>query len=274
VPVNPSTNRVIRRGKYYINESHVHTTSFANDPEFPISSSSVEEMLGKERVSVSVIAKDSPTLSDGVSVGEGETEEHLAHWARFREQNVLLAGGGSFFNALLAARFGFKNSNRYDVNLERPICFVSGTTFTENVERIREYSSLVSYMPDNIFSAASGDVLDYAPWLKEAIKILNVHEKVIIAIKSNENKKSDPNLLREKTAELVRRIIGEVRIGELLIEGGATAYSIIEKMGWHSFIPTEEIEQGIVRMKVTGESNLHLTIKPGSYKWPVQWKFN
>jgi hypothetical protein len=59
-----------------------------------------------------------------------------------------------------------------------------------------------------------------------------------------------------------------------LIEGGTTAYSIIKKIRWQSFTPTEELQQGIVRMQVEGINDCHLTIKPGSYDWPTEWNFN
>ena len=69
-------------------------------------------------------------------------------------------------------------------------------------------------------------------------------------------------------------ILKKIRLKEILIEGGSTAYSIIKKAGWQSFTPTEELQQGIVRMQVEGVSDLHLTIKPGSYDWPSEWNFN
>jgi uncharacterized protein YgbK (DUF1537 family) len=65
-----------------------------------------------------------------------------------------------------------------------------------------------------------------------------------------------------------------MKIEELLIEGGATAYSIIKKINYRSFIPTEELQPGVVRMRVEGTEDLHLTIKPGSYHWPAEWNFN
>ena len=60
----------------------------------------------------------------------------------------------------------------------------------------------------------------------------------------------------------------------MLIEGGSTAHSVIQKLGWQSFTPIEELAQGIVRMKVEGRDDLHLTLKPGSYEWPAAWKLD
>ena len=60
-------------------------------------------------------------------------------------------------------------------------------------------------------------------------------------------------------------------VKDLLIEGGATAYAVVSELGFTAFQPTEELQQGVVRMKVMGVEGLHLTIKPGSYAWPREW---
>ena len=129
-------------------------------------------------------------------------------------------------------------------------------------------------MPAEIFSASTFEAALYDDWLQQAINILEEYNKVIIAIDNRENKKADPQLLANKLAELVKRLVDKTYLADLLIEGGATAYSIVKKIGWHSFLPIEEMDQGIVRMKVVEQPGLHLTIKPGSYEWPTQWNFN
>ena len=154
------------------------------------------------------------------------------------------------------------------------LCLVSGTTFSKNVDRIRKYEDLVSYMPAEIFSATSVNTILYDQWLDQALRILKKNNRVIIAIDNSEIKRVDPQLLGEKLAELVSRLIAASNIADLLIEGGATAYSIVRKIGWHSFVPTEELDQGIVRMQVADKPGLHLIIKPGSYDWPSEWNFN
>jgi uncharacterized protein YgbK (DUF1537 family) len=69
-------------------------------------------------------------------------------------------------------------------------------------------------------------------------------------------------------AQLVFEVSKEVEINELLIDGGATVYSIAEKMGMQKFFPVQELAPGVVRMKIEGKENLFVTIKPGSYLWP------
>jgi len=275
VPVNPALGRVIRQGQYYVNDQPVHETSFSYDPEFPITSSAVREMLGEENIPAQVIEYKKSNSWVGIAVGEASTIEDLKKWANANDGFMLLAGGGSFFNALLAAKYmESSEGTRGRFQLSAPLLFVSGTTYQRNVERIKGYSPVVSYMPDHIFSASGNAKIDLSIWADEVLHKLNKHKLAIIAIDNSQNKKGDADLLRERISEVSKMVFEKINIGELLIEGGSVAYAIVQKLGWKSFIPTEELEQGIVRMQVVGESNIHLTIKPGSYEWPEEWNFS
>lgn len=129
-------------------------------------------------------------------------------------------------------------------------------------------------MPQNIFNNGELQDSEFEKWQNDILEKLSKHNKAIIAVDNSTNQKADPNLLREKKATIAERILQKIKLKEILIEGGSTAYSIIQKTGWQSFIPTEELQQGIVRMQVEGINDLHLTIKPGSYQWPPEWNFN
>ena len=268
VPVNPSSGRIIRDGNYYINNRLVHETSFSIDPEFPISSSRLQEMLGVNEVNLSIKKRNENLALKGITVGEAEINQDLEAWANQNDGSLLLAGGGSFFNALLQVTYKQqRKEKKVPVKFSMLLCLVSGTTFSK-------YEDLVSYMPAEIFSATSVNTILYDQWLDQALRILKKNNRVIIAIDNSEIKRVDPQLLGEKLAELVSRLIAASNIADLLIEGGATAYSIVRKIGWHSFVPTEELDQGIVRMQVADKPGLHLIIKPGSYDWPSEWNFN
>jgi uncharacterized protein YgbK (DUF1537 family) len=274
VPVNPSLGRIISDGKYFVNGEPIHQTSFANDPEFPITSSNVLDMLGNENIPVNVIQHDDSVNENVVSVGEAKTNEDVLAWANKVDEKTLPAGGGSFFNALLSGKYQLRNESKRQVNLSSPLLLISGTTFQKNVQRIKEYSHLVSYMPENIFNNQQIQDSDFENWQKDILEKLSKHKKAIIAVDNSLNQKGDSNLLREKKSKIAQLILNKIKIKEVLIEGGSTAYSIIKKIGWQSFTPTEELQQGIVRMQVEGVNDLHLTIKPGSYTWPPEWNFN
>jgi uncharacterized protein YgbK (DUF1537 family) len=68
--------------------------------------------------------------------------------------------------------------------------------------------------------------------------------------------------------EVVAELVKNCPVQELLIEGGATAYSVLNYLKWKTLIPEQELEPGVVRMRVGRKPSLFLTIKPGSYSWP------
>jgi uncharacterized protein YgbK (DUF1537 family) len=195
-------------------------------------------------------------------------------WSNKVDEKTLTAGGASFFNALLSMKYQLRNESKKPVDLSWPLLLISGTTFQKNVQRIKAYSQLVSYMPANIFNEKEINDSAFQKWNEDILEKFSKHNKAIIAVDNSTNKKTDSNLLREKKAKIAELILKKIKLKEILIEGGSTAYSTIKKIGWKSFTPTEELQQGIVRMQVEGVNDLHLTIKPGSYDWPPEWNFN
>jgi uncharacterized protein YgbK (DUF1537 family) len=74
-------------------------------------------------------------------------------------------------------------------------------------------------------------------------------------------------------AKEIAPILQAATPAELIIEGGSTAYSILQQMGWSRFIPEQELAQGVVRMSVPEAPGLHITVKPGSYAWPASIRY-
>jgi len=268
VPVNPSLGRAIRKGHYFIHDQLVHETSFSSDPEFPIVDSRVEQMLGSAE-KIKVLPKQSPIPEKGICIGEAGTDEDVADWAGQVDETIFPAGGASFFNALLARRFQNKMTDT-NLQLSSPLLLVSGTTYKKSVDRIRKFGNLVSYMPSGIFKNTSRD---FEAWRDEIISILSLYNKAIVAVGNNEGGAGDPGTIRSHIADVIQLVSGKIEFRELVIEGGSTAYSILNKLGWRSFIPTEELAQGMVRMKVKEKDKTYITIKPGSYEWSSQWNF-
>ena len=66
-------------------------------------------------------------------------------------------------------------------------------------------------------------------------------------------------------ARISHALVGCHRPAELVIEGGATAFAILNRLGWNSFTITEEIAPGVIRMQA--DNGTHVTMKPGSYPW-------
>ena len=271
IPANPLLGRTIKKGQYFLKGQPIHEGDFATDPEFPIHSSRIEDLLGTGKTSVHVISKKE-ALPTGVSVGDAETDKDITAWTNFQHEPVLLAGAASFFAALLNTKFPIIKKHN-DLKLSTPILLVSGTTYQKNVDRRKDLQHLVSYMPSSLLSKTTIDQKNIDKWANETLGILATYGNAMITIGKNEDLTKEPRLLKEKLAAVVNRIMDQTEIKELLIEGGSTAFSIIQELGLSSFTPTEELSQGVVRMKAEGEEPLHLTIKPGSYDWPQEWHF-
>ena len=272
VPVNPSIGRTISNGHYYVGNEPAHQTGFASDPEFPVQSSDVKKMLGDNNV---ILLQPGGILPDaGNIVGEASTDADIKVWAGYCTAAVLFAGGASFFRALLKAS-GVEETEQEssDFTPPSPMLFVSGTTYRKSIERLRSQQSVVSWMPGAIYSADRINATDISSWSKEVLDVVSKKGMAMMAIGEHEVK-GNAGHLREVLTETVRTVVKEAGIRELVVEGGSTAFSIIEKLQWFSFVPTQELQQGVVRMRLKGPGNIHLTIKPGSYDWPALWRFN
>ncbi|HEY4287578.1 MAG TPA: four-carbon acid sugar kinase family protein [Puia sp.] len=224
VPANPALGRVIRDGHYFVNGVPVHETAFAKDPEFPVRSSNVQEMLGRG------------SSGSGIIVGEAESVDDLWDWAGRAEPGMLLAGAAGFFSAILDRR-------------RLPVLYVSGTTFDssrEGVRRLYEDGGPVLYMPVD---------------MNRAVELLS-RGKLVVA----EGGGMSALELRTRMGRVIAQLLEQVKVGELVIEGGSTAYAILKEAGLSRFVPEQELAQGVIRMRVLG--GMLVTVKPGSYQWP------
>lgn len=268
VPANPVLGRTVKNGHYFVNDQPVHQTDFATDPEFPVKTSAVKEMLGN----AAEVATAGAELSEGLFIGEAETVSDVEAWANRKHEGVLLGGAASFFSALLNARYAEVETKR-SVTLLRPLLLVSGTTFRKSIEQRAAFSPLVSEMPKELFRHSSVEPALAEEWAAEIKAKLNGYGQAIAAVGTGDGAKADPLLLREKVSRALTLVLRQAPVAELLIEGGSTAYAAIQALGISRFTPVNELAQGVVRMKVEGARNLHLTIKPGSYPWPDEWNF-
>jgi uncharacterized protein YgbK (DUF1537 family) len=74
-------------------------------------------------------------------------------------------------------------------------------------------------------------------------------------------------------AGLVNNVLQRGVVKELFVEGGATAWAVVNASGLTQFFPVEEVGAGVVRM-YTSDAELCITVKPGSYPWPsTMWNF-
>lgn len=257
MPANPSLGRTILNGEYFVNGIKIAGTAFANDPEFPVRTSSIKSMLNDE---VGVL-KPTDQFENGIVVGEVSRFEDYEDWVTKSDQQTMLVGAGDFFTALLDKYLSPKPQRDFEMQL--PHLYVSGTAFSERREAIKELNC-VSWLPTIINEA----------WLKKTGEIIKKNGKAVLAI--DESKDSSQSL-RTRMAKAVKEIVEGEKIKEIFIEGGSTAGAILKELNIKTLEPTDEPGRGVVRLrslytssKQVKPSHLFITVKPGSYELPKQ----
>ncbi len=276
LPENPSKGRIVREGVYYINETPLHETQFAFDPEFPATTSVVTERLpGVQRL---IYPIDSPFVpKEGVPpiyIADAELDIHITlQLALSADPQVLLAGGADLFTTFI--RVMSKNVKKYGTTSLLPFAglqsgnalIVCGSTQSSSLSEqdyVRKHGICTKQMPEAVFNGTSSA----EDWMTELKAEYAASRAMILTIGyPSKGGKEFALRLRNTLSEAVSALVGEACPEELVIEGGATAFAILKALGWSRFRLTDEVAPGVVRMQWTGGENVHVTLKPGSYPW-------
>lgn len=280
VAANPALGRTIENGRYYLHGKPVHESSFSQDPDFAISSSTILDMLRSNGGPVHVKRANEALPETGIVVGEATQNADLQAWAARMDNTTLIAGASGFFTAMLDKMLAGKPAAKSVIKPERlPFSlFVCGTTFSNSrntIKAIKAAGGPVCYMPDEIIRSVYSGTYSYVKWANEVVALVKEHGKAIVAIHEDATKGTavGANQLKEKMAGLVNEVLQRSMVQELIVEGGATAWALISQSNLTRFYPVEEMAPGVVRMQ-TNDPNLFITVKPGSYQWPVGlWNF-
>jgi uncharacterized protein YgbK (DUF1537 family) len=266
IPENPSMGRIISEGQYFVNGKLLSETAFAHDPEFPRKTADVVVMLAGHGADIHVLHYADALPATGIIVGEATSMEDLEQWASRIDQGMMLAGGGDFFQAILEQRYGTVLPAVLS-SPGQPFLYISGTGFQSSVDYIQALaieSDLVHYIDESILGG-----IGIENWMSHCSKAINENKRAVIAF--------DPSLqhqhsysalfLRKKMAAIIYAFLSSTPVGEILIEGGSTAKSILDEMNLPFWIPDAVIGRGVVRLQ---DSHQHytITVKPGSYPLP------
>ncbi len=247
LPANPSLQRTISKGEYFINGKKITETDFVHDPEFPISNASVKSML--QDATVQVLKHDDWLPVEGIVIGEARSTTDVEAWAELMDDSWMLVGAGDFYTALLQRDYAIQQQQKSE--LQSPHLYVCGTAFKERKEFIKQ-ANCCSCLPDNITEE----------WLEQTGDMIKQQSKVIIAIDESNQSALE---LRTSMAKAVKEIVARENIKEIFIEGGSTATAVLAELNIKKLTPVNELSRGVVRMKA-GE--LFITVKPGSYQLP------
>lgn len=278
VPANPAMNRTIVDGVYYINKIPLMDSNFFGDDFDKGTTSNVLDMIGVAYRDQSFsISLGQQLPQKGFFIGNTPTNEDLMGWANVIDDTMLPAGGASFFNAILSKIKKERNISA-TLNFGQKALYVCGSNHLpsrQKVKAVKDNGGCVLYMPETILCATDYEQ-QIQNWVDEIIASIEKEDKVIIAIDTIKCEPVDnlSSKLKEIFAIVVKKVVKSVSLDELLVEGGATAYAIIEHLEYKKFYPEQELAQGVIRMRIDQVKNMHLTLKPGSYQWTESvWKF-
>lgn len=279
IPANPSLKRIIQDGIYYFEGAPLHRSRFSTNSRDKVRSSNVVDLIGNGH------AEDTDVISRGESfspkaliIGNAVNEEDLEHWAGRLDEDTILAGGSSFFHALLRHLKPKSDCQKHQLCLGQRILYVCGSAFQGSrsmVANAFDSGKKVAYMPEEMFFVEDRTGLMNA-WKETIISGFENNDSVIIAV--DHIKSADAGnlgtFISEVIAEVVQDTLQRMSIDELVIEGGETASVIMNKLNYSKFYPVQELSPGVIRMKIEENERLHLTLKPGSYVWPSSiWRY-
>lgn len=270
VPANPSKGRTIRGGRYFIDGTPIDQTAFKRDPEFPIVTANVADAIGVHPGSRLRIAD----AEDAADI-QRAVKQALTH-----PTPTMLAGGADLFTAFLT-QIGHKPSRHkaFPGLSERGMALiVCGSTQSTDISTrpyVRRHYMSVVPIPQEVFQAVTTSAIDVKQaterWMgriKQTQLVSGKASSYILTIPyASTNTRQGAVNLRQVTAEMCHRIVAQSQLTELIIEGGATAYSAMRALGWTRFKITQQVAPGVIRMQCLDATHTHLTIKPGSYDW-------
>jgi uncharacterized protein YgbK (DUF1537 family) len=266
LPQNPSRGRTIEKGVYRIDNIPLDKTAFANDPEFPANTAGVSKLLFRKHGGT-VLTPERSIRKRGLYVAEAATLEEVKRRAGELKEGALAAGGADLFTALLTVE-------GYDAGASEPFgglqskhaLIVLGSTNSKpltDVGYIQRRDIVQCNIPAVLFHREAP-----GQWIEQMKRTYAGHDSLVLYVDHPPRKGRDVALrLREEIGKAVAAILSERIPQELIIEGGATAFSILKRTDWSLFRVEYEVTPGVIRMTPAGNPDVTITLKPGSYPW-------
>jgi uncharacterized protein YgbK (DUF1537 family) len=234
IPQNPSKRRIVKDGIYYINGTPLDQTSFAYDPEFPAKTSLVNKLISRRVDELNVDCRG------GSAYPPENQSNHRA--------DTQICPYNCSFHSLRPSPEGEDG---------RGLHFPDAT----NLEEIREH---VAKADHNTLFAGGADmyeaVVDYLLGVQEC------RSAGVQTLPSSTSNLSTCQLVNLSTCEALNSSTCKALNSstDIILEGGATAYTVLERLGISSFDVEYEYSPGVVCLS---HGNMRIILKPGSYPW-------
>lgn len=248
LPANPSKERNIRHGVYYIKGVPIHETDFSFDPEFPATTSVLRERF-PEAEAKGIIMPDAVSEDDIRRVIE-----------TYNDGKTIFAGAADLFKASLSNSKGKKKATtpkRPAEGGERRLILCGSTQ-----SKALNLGIPIAPMPREVYDGKQG--ADY--WYTQLSASLQDEGSLILTIPHTHRTGKEVAVhLRTVMAKMTKLWIDEHQPDHLIIEGGATAWATLQTLGWTEFQIEQQVAPGVVQMRAA--NGTLVTLKPGSYPW-------
>lgn len=274
IPANPVLKRIIEHGVYYYNGIPLNEFSFNTGSVNKRTSSKVVDLMGENTRAYTLVLSTNDDLPErGLIIGNTSSSGDLEKWVTKLDERTLSSGSSGFFDAILRSRKDSGKEECSRVHLGEKILYVCGSAFINSrslVKAAKEAGQEVIYMPEKLFCSKKEDARLIAEWTAAIVDSLKRKNKVIIGIDHLDcDADADlPDKIKKAMTDVVENVLNRTKVDELIIEGGSTSFSIIQRLNYTRFHPTHEFGPGSIRMRIEGEKGIFLTLKPGSYVWP------
>ena len=193
----------------------------------------------------------------------------LADYSQLLPSNWLPAGGSSFFKAFLCHTLGVSTQGKQPQRLNADgLLLLCGSTIHHNalLDEMRFRQVPIASMPADVFHGNQSP----NDWLNILNQLFGQRSQLAVTIDQPVSK--DPvyaQRLKHIMADVCAHIIYLRDVKELVVEGGATAYEVIDALMWNDFEVIGQLAPGVIRLQPFAAPSLCLTLKPGSYPWPA-----
>lgn len=276
---NPIFGRLIEKGLYTVKGIPLAESFFADDPEYPISTSVVTEIVGESTFGVLSCSIGDKMPDSGLVFGDVTSMNDMKEWVEMLDDKCIAAGGSGFFGVILDKLYGVASETKsFAYKSGSKSLFIFGSMYPKSrnmLKRMDGNGLKVMNMPESIYRETEIDKAAVSAWAADIADAVNASHRVVVTAYHDDCRCDGVSLnIKEIMGFLVSEVLRlQNDVDSLLIEGGATTSAILKRMGVKILVPTCELELGIIQMKVDGFPNLNVTTKPGSYAWPdVIWE--
>jgi|GEM_PF-566822 len=287
MPANPSKERVIVNGLYYIKGEPLSNTAFAHDPEFPVTSSLTAARFpnlngqftiigGRDALNECTAATMNGDSSSYMSsdshiilLPDAATFDDIKSIMSLNDGTTLFMGAADLFTAFLQELGYTKRETAKTIEKKNRIAaFASIPEPHTFFEAVRDGKSSVIIVQGSTQSKPVPMSIQVARDDDEAKRIYATERRVVLAPKPRPEIAGDRAKaidVKTRMTATVADIVKNYPPANIIIEGGATAYAIFQQLGWKSFSVIGELAPGVVQLQ--SAAGPMVTLKPGSYPW-------